>query len=473
MIDLRPFQKRFIAGAFKPGILRAALSLPRGQGKSHLAAYILKRCLTPGDRLHRPGAEYLLLSGSLDQARQVLNPLVAELDESAYRTYSASTRLGVTHLATGTTLRVISSKAKTAFGIGANNPLVVADEPGAWETNQGQVMNDALETSLSKPDADMRICYIGTLAPSVSGWWHDLIDGGSNGSTFVMSLRADRQKWDKASEIRRCNPLSWDYPESRKTLFEERDAARHDTRLKARFLSYRLNVPSADESAMLLTIPDYDIWAARPVADRVGQPIVAVDLGGGRAWSAAVAVYQSGRVEALAVAPGIPSIEAQEQRDRVPSGTYSRLVERGQLLVADGLRVQPPAVMWDAIVEKWGIPVSIVCDRFRLAEMEDAVRGATGIEPRVWRYSEASFDIRALRKLCKDGPLSLDPDADALVQSSIAVAQVKNDDAGSVRMVKHHNNAARDDVAAALVLAAGAYVRAEQEVNAGLARRAA
>ena len=36
-------------------------------------------------------------------------------------------------------------------------------------------------------------------------------------------------------------------------MLEERDAARADSRLKARFLSYRLNQPSADESAVLLT----------------------------------------------------------------------------------------------------------------------------------------------------------------------------------------------------------------------------
>ena len=83
MIDLRPFQKRFLKGAFGRGVRRAALSLPRGNGKSHLAAYILRRCLTPGDALHVAGAEYLLLSGSLEQARQVFNPLVADLPESS------------------------------------------------------------------------------------------------------------------------------------------------------------------------------------------------------------------------------------------------------------------------------------------------------------------------------------------------------------------------------------------------------
>ena len=458
MIELRPFQKRFLKGALaNPSITRAGLSLSRGQGKSTLAAYILKRALTPGDSLHIPGAEYLLLSGSLEQARQVFNPLVAELDEDDYRVQTSTTRLGIHHKATATTLRVVSSKAKTAFGLGANNPIVIADEPGVWEANS--LMNDALDTALGKPDAKMKIVYIGTLAPSKSGWWHDFIEDGSHGSTYVMALRGNPDKWDKASEIRRCNPLMWLYPDSRKTLLEERDAARADTRLKARFLSYRLNVPTGDESTVLLTVDDWERVLARPVPERQGRPIAAIDLAAGRAWSAATVIYPNGRLEALAVAPGLPSIEEQERRDRVPRGTYQRLVDSGALRVAEGLRVQPPSQLVDAMIEKWGKPEVIICDRFRLAELQDVSRGIP-IQPRVSRWSESSDDIRGLRKVAMDGPLSCELDSRLLLTASLSAAMVENDTSGNVRLKKRGvNNEARDDVAAALILNAGAYQR--------------
>ena len=45
----------------------------------------------------------------------------------------------------------------------------------------------------------------------------------------------------------------------RSKLLEERDSARRDTRLKSRFLSYRLNLPRRDESEMLLTVDDWAI----------------------------------------------------------------------------------------------------------------------------------------------------------------------------------------------------------------------
>ena len=196
----------------------------------------------------------------------------------------------------------------------------------------------------------------------------------------------------------------------------------------------------------------------RPVPATAGRPIVGVDLGGGRAWSAAVAVWRSGRVEARAVAPGVPSIAEQEKRDRVPSGTYQRLVDDGTLVVATGKRV-PPVSLLMAHVMPW-LPEAVVCDRFRLPELQDC--GArVRIVPRVARWSEAAEDIRGLRRLAADGPLAVDHGSRSLIQASLSVARVKNDDQGSVRLVKDGtNNTARDDVAAALTLAAGALARA-------------
>ena len=65
-------------------------------------------------------------------------------------------------------------------------------------------------------------------------------------------------------------------------------------------------------------------------------------------------MYRSGRIEAMAVAPGIPDLAAQEKRDRVDSGTYQDLFDNGLLVVADGLRVQKPEQLWDLIKERWG-----------------------------------------------------------------------------------------------------------------------
>ena len=458
-MNLRPFQKKFIQNALDPGIDTAALSLPRGNGKSWLAAHLLTRCLTPSDSLHVAGSEYLLCAGSIEQARLVYRFIRANLEpKGGYRFIDSATRIGITHLKSFTRLRVLSSNGKTAMGI-VGCPLLVADEPGSWEVTGGTLMHDAITTAQGKPGSPMRTLYIGTLAPASSGWWHDLIQRGTHGSVYVQSLQGQPEKWDQWAEIRRCNPLTAIDAGFRRKLLEERDEGRRDTRLKARFLSFRLNVPTADESELLLTVDDLKLMF-REVPERRGRPIVSVDLGAGRAWSAAVAIFEGGRLEAMALAPGIPALDEQEKRDRVPPGTYVKLAERGLLQVADGFMVPPPIMLWDFIREKWGLPMGIVCDRFQLTQLQQAVAGQVPIAPRMTRWSESSEDIKALRGLTRDGPLAAEEESRPLLAASLSVARVKNDDSGGTRLVKMgFANTARDDVAAALVLAAGKYQR--------------
>ena len=324
---LKRFQRRFMARVLSPGIRRAVLSLPRGNGKSWLAGHLAAESLRPGGALYRAGDENVLLSGSFDQARYVYRFAKGLLGEGAYVYADNKQRMEIRHKASGTRLTVKSSRARGAFGI-VGAKIALADEPGAWDQVGGELMADALDTALGKPDSDLTVIYIGTIAPARSGWWVDLVRGGSSGSTFVQALEGDPARWDFWPEIRRCNPLMSLFAESRATLLEERDAARADSRLKARFLSYRLNCPSEDSDTILLTVDEWRAVLAREVPARRGRPVVGVDCGAGRAWSAAAAVWPDGRVEALAIAPGTPSLADQETRDRVPGGTYQNWPRR-------------------------------------------------------------------------------------------------------------------------------------------------
>ena len=462
-MNLEPFQTRFMKLATSPGVHLAALSLPRGNGKSRLAAHLIERILTPGDPLFQSGTESVLCAASIEQARIVFRFARQGLEPlGGFRFLDSATRVAITHVATNTRLRVIGSNGKTAMGL-VGCPWAVCDEPGAWETVGGQLLFDAIETAKGKPGSPLRSLYIGTLAPSMGGWWHELALSKSGKGKAVMCLQGRPDRWDNWREIAKVNPLSKVSPEFRKQLRSELQAAISDSRLKARFMSYRLNLPSADESTMLLSVDDWQRLVERDVAERDGRPIVAIDLGGGRAWSAATAIWQSGRIEAIAVAPGIPDIEAQEDRDQVPRGTYGALVDTGKLRLAHGLRVQPPGALYQAVIEEWGQPELVICDRFRIGELRDVVNG-TQVIPRVSRWSESGEDIRSLRRLVKDGPLSVEAGSRPLLAASLSVSMVKNDDAGNVRLIKKGaNNASRDDVAAALVLGAGVYQRARSQ----------
>ena len=397
----------------------------------------------------------MLCASSIEQSRIVFRFVRATLETTgAYRFLDSHTRIGITHKATNTRLRVLSSNAKTAMGL-VGVPLLVADEPGSWEVNGGQLMYDAIVTAMGKPGSPLKAIFIGTLAPAAAGgWWPRLIERGTHGSTYVQALQGDRDTWGQWATIRKANPLTAISAPFRAKLIEERDDARADERLRARFLSYRLNIPSGDPSSVLVPVEHWQRVEARPVPEPEGRPIVGVDLGGGRAWSAAVALWRNGRMEAFALAPGLPSLDAQERRDLVPRGTYQALAEAGTLTVDAGLHVQRVGPVAERIA-LWN-PEAVICDRFRLGELADAMGNTVPLVPRVVRWSEAAEDIRALRRSAADGPLTVDPQSRGLVAASLAVADVKSDDAGSVRMVKRGvNNQARDDVCAALTLACG------------------
>ena len=462
-MKLLPFQKEFLKAVENPKYDTVAISGPRTLGKTFIAAQVLIRCMTPGDSLHQPGKEYILGAATLEQARLTYSFIREALEPTGeYRWLDSATRLGATHTRSNTKLRAISSNAKSSFGL-VNVPIVVLDEPGALEIVGGQMLSDSLFTAQGKVGSRLKLILAGTLGPMATGaghWWWDLVADGTQGRTHVQLFQGDIETWDTWPTIRKANPLIGLDAHTRKVILEERTAARGDSRLKARFCTYRLNRPSGDESQVLLTIQDWERIVGRIAPERQGRPIVGVDLGGGRAWSAAVALYPNGRVECKAVAPGIPDLEAQEVRDRVPAFTYRRLYDLGQLEVAEGLRVQPPAAMWDLILESWGKPQVIVLDRFRLAEFQDAVGNKVRLEPRVTRMSEAAYDIRALRALALDGGLAVDLDSQALLSTSLSTAIIKADESGSFRLVKKGtNNTARDDCAAALLLAAGALAR--------------
>ena len=448
-----------------PNYDTVCISGPRALGKTFMAGHVLSRAMTPGDPLNQPGKEYILGAASLEQARLTYSFIRKALEPSGeYRWIDSATRLGATHRISNTKLRAISSNAKTSFGL-VGVPICVLDEPGALETVGGQLLASALFTAQGKPGSDLKVICCGTLAPmatSAGHWWYDLVAAGTTGSTFVMKYQGDPATWDQWPTIRKANPLAQISANFRKKLLQERDAARRDSRLKARFLSYRLNCPTGDSSTMLLSTEDWEAMISRPVPERRGKPVIGYDLGSGRAWSAAVALWANGRVEALAVAPGLPDLAAQEKRDRVPRGSYQKLEASGRLMVEDGVTHQTAKFLHEHAYEAWGPAQVVVADRFQFNSLKSLVWDCPLIR-RVSRWSEAAEDIRALRKLAADGPLAVEEDSRPLLKASLGVSEVKNDDQGSTRLVKRGvNNEARDDVAAAFVLGAGVLNRRMQ-----------
>ena len=130
-------------------------------------------------------------------------------------------------------------------------------------------------------------------------------------------------------EILRVNPLARRFPETREVLREERDKALRDSRLVPAFKSFRLNLPSGDESTMLLTLDDWDRVTVRgPWPSAEGRPIIGIDLGG---WPRMVAPLlpcgRSGRAECDGVVPQAFRRMAEQEKSVTvyPADTYQAL----------------------------------------------------------------------------------------------------------------------------------------------------
>ena len=460
-VTVLPFQANWIRATFANDIQISAMSCPRGSAKSWCVGQLAALGLRPGSPLFQPSIETLVVSASLEQSRIILGfvreALELEIDE--YRFLDSGQRLAVTHKGTGTKLRVLSSSGKRAMGLSQFH-TIYADEPGSYEVRGGALMFDALRQSLGKRPGQ-RLLLIGTRAPAEDGsWWPSLLDGGSGPGTHVTVLTApEDEPWDAWSTIRRVNPLVMHSPSLRKTILRERDDARRDESQRPAFEAYRLNRQVEVYKDMLIPVDAWKRVEARPVPEREGRPLVGLDLGAERSWSAAWCIWPNGRSECYAVCPGIPDLAERERQDAMPRGLYRKLHDDGVLLVDEGLRVSRPATLINHLVQIGIIPNTIYCDRFALGTLKDAVAGRWPIVPRVARWSEATEDISGFRKLVADGPLSVAEECRALARVGLSQAVVHSDDQGSVRLAKRRHGRSRDDVAAAGVLAAGALAR--------------
>ena len=456
------FHADWIKAAYAPDVQIAALSIPRGGAKTWLAAQLAALSITPGSATFERGIEALAVSASLEQSRVLLSFVREALadDYDDYRWLDSGQRLAVTHRDSGTKLRVLSSNAKRAMGL-AQFSTIFADEPGSWESRGGTLMNDALRQSLGKREGQ-RLLLIGTRAPAEAGsWWPSLLDGGSGPGTHVTVRSAPPDEpWDAWPTIRRVNPLVMHSASLRKTILRERDDARRSPELRPAFEAFRLNRQVDVYADVLVTVESWQRVEARTVPPREGRPIVGLDLGASRSWSAAWCLWRNGRSECYAVCPGIPDLAERERADAMPRGLYRKLADDGVLVVDEGLRVSRPATLIDHLLGFGIRPEVVYCDRFALDSLQDAVAGRWPIVPRVTRWSEATADIAGFRKLVADGPLSIASECRALALVALSQATVASDDQGSVRLTKKRHGRSRDDVAVAGVLAAGALVRA-------------
>ena len=456
---LLPFQKEFVSAIerVENPVDIAALSCPRGGGKSWLCGRLIARSLTPGDVLHEPNVENILVSASRSQAVIVMEFARAALGEDAGVRWKAD---GATHRETRARVRIISSDSRRALGLGASVRLIVADEPGAWGPTAGRRLWDAILTSLGKRRTTL--IAIGTLAPAPltgpASWWPSFVASGSCDGRYISLLQANHDQWRDFDEVLRVNPVSAINPHLKRTLAREHEAALSSELAARTFRQYRLNLPGDPvDTQPLITASEWARVVERLVPAVDGAPVVGIDLGGSRSWSAACALWPSGRIDAWALAPGEPSLAGQEREDQVPEGAYVELAKSGGLAVDEGRSV-PDIGRLLARIWEWK-PDCIVSDPYRTQELHQTVAGRLRIVERARGGGESTSNVQATRSLLLDTGSGVTESSRGLLGAAFAQTNLVVDASGITKVTKARAKRSRDDAAAALLLAAGESAR--------------
>ena len=132
--------------------------------------------------------------------------------------------------------------------------------------------------------------------------------------------------------------------------------------------------------------------------------------------------------------------------------------KRSELIQTGGAAVDIAALLAEAL-QRFAKPSAIAADRWREAELRDALQAAgvppAMLEARGQGFKDGAKDVRAFRRACLEGKVT--PEQSLLLRSAMAEARTVSDPAGNAKLSKGteggRRSRARDDAAAAAILA--------------------
>ena len=464
-----PYQRKFLDGAFKPGILRAGLTLARGGGKSGLASALALDSIRPAGALHRVGGETVVVASSFAQAKIIFEAVKTSLEllgeDDQFRILDQQNMASAEHRKTKARMRVVGSDSKRAHGWRTN--LIICDEPAQWGP-RGESLAAAIRTALGKRK-DGRALFIGTRPSSDAHFFARLL-AEDDASVFALSYAADDEAdpfavktWHKANPAMR-----YGMPHISVLRAEARMAKRDPAEL-ATFRSLRLNQGTSEVESQHLI--DSLVWRSietEELPERAGPMSMGIDLGGTAAFCAAAAWWpKTGRLEGFVSCGTAPPLPERAIADGV-SGVYEAMRDRGELVQIGG-RVVPVGDFMQEAVIRFGKPQAIAADRWRAGELEDGVK-AVGLnlpEP-TWRgqgWRDGAVDVRAFRSAVLDGKVAAP--VSMAMRAALSEAKTIQDSSSNEKLAKsgegQHRRRGRDDLAAAIILAVAEGTRREAD----------
>lgn len=404
--DLAPHQ-RTIARAMFGAERVVVVTIPRGNAKTSTAGVVgLHHLLTV------PDASISLGAASRELAAIAYSVMRGMAEHPALRgrveARAVASARGALRVPGGGVLRVLSGRGERA--VGQTDSLMILDE--AWNLRDGSLL-DAFQTALIKrPDA--RLLVISTPAPSLDSPLGALraralagdvarrgahIDARAPGLRWLEWGVPDHEELDDLGAVKRANPAPWI---SRQTLVEQRERVTPQA-----WATMHCGRWGVGEAAWLPP----GAWSAcrdeHLAVDDGEQVVLGVDVGGGRAETAVVAVSDDLRVAAVEVFHGDGAVLDVTEAVRRLAARYAvrevafdpwRWQGEALRLEADGIgpMVQFPQSHARMVPASEGLHAAIVERRVRHPGHPDldrhvanAVAKQTG---RGWRLEQAGRD---------------------------------------------------------------------------------
>ena len=455
-----PWQRKFLAGAFAPGVAESAISVSRGNGKSHLLSGCACAYIDPDGPLHSRLANVTVVAASFEQARIIFEASLAFLmdkygdrmaDKREWRVWNTAQQSMIQHVPSGARLRAIGSDPRRAHGL---TGTFLCDEPAQWPPGTGEAMRSALLTALGK-QTDGRFVALGTRPADGEHWFAKMLTGECDYAQ-VHAADADAPPFALRT-IRKANPSLALMPVLKAAILREAGRVKRDPALLQSYRALRLNQGTSDVlESILLSAETWQEIEADDV-DTSGPYVLGIDCGQNEAMTAASAYFlSSGSLDGFGVFPLTPSLAERGLQDGV-GGDYVSMAAEGDLLQA-GQRVADIGYLLGEALRRWGRPVAIVADKERNQEVRQFLDEV--------RFPQASFIIRGMgfynggqdvlrfRRACLDGEVH--PKRSLLLRSAMKGARVVGDAAGNWKLAKAgqgRRSRARDDVVAAAILA--------------------
>lgn len=459
-LTILDWEADFLDGAFAPGVQEAALSVARGNGKSTLLGAIC--AATIDGPLAQPRAQTIIVAASHQQARVTFEHALSFRPDvvnnrTRFAVRNSTMECSVLDRNTGAELRVTASDARRVHGLAPS--IAVCDEPAQWAGGNA-AMVAALRTALGKIPRSLMVC-IGTRPASSLHWFARMLDAEAPGAYRQCHMADDIEAFADERQWRLANPMYDFSPDLAATIAREAKAAESDDAAKASFVALRLNAGTPETAETRRLIEPEEWRSCLESEPRSGEhvhvnPVWGVDLGGSAAMSAVCAAWPNGEIATVAMFGCEPSLEKRDKRDGA-GGAYAAALAAGELVVSK-LRVPPVAELLEEGERRFGEPSAIVCDRWRIGELYDAldqVGWRCEVIPRAQGFRDGSEDVRGWRKAVESQTLHPRKPA-ILLTLALSEAVLVSDSNANWKLAKGsqggRRQAVRDDVAAAAIL---------------------